>query len=131
MVCHCSGSGMLAASLKFGGRRADQNFLPLVGEGVVVAIPAAKHNPAELGDHEQRVLDDVGWHVVAVDQHSNTCFMRAVRVANAGEIQVLRRQTMASATPPWQAGASERAKRGALIMSTLKANLPNRLSATV
>lgn len=80
-VCRVLAGGELVLKAR-GEHLADQSFLPLVGERVVVAMPAAKHSPAELGDHEQRVLHDVGWNIVAVDQHSNTCFMRAVRVAH-------------------------------------------------
>lgn len=61
---------------------ADQDVLPFISEDGVVTVATPKRDPTELVQHEQRVLHDVGWNIVAVNQHSNTCFMRAVRVAH-------------------------------------------------
>jgi hypothetical protein len=54
--------------------QAHQRFLPLVGQGGVVAVTTAKHHPAELGHHTQRVLQDIGFCVVAVHEHGNAVF---------------------------------------------------------
>lgn len=86
-VCRVLAGGVLVLKAR-GERLADQDLLPFMSEDGLVIVATPKHDPTELVHHEQRVLHDVGWNIVAVGQHSNTCFMQAVRVAHVGAVRV-------------------------------------------
>src|SRR5690606_26743043 len=54
--------------------QSNQGLLPLVGQGPMIAIPPSKDDAAELGDHTQGVLQNLGRYVVAIHQNSYTRF---------------------------------------------------------
>ena len=60
----------------------DEGFLPVAGEGGVVAVAAPQDHPAKLGDDTQGVVEDVGGGVVAIDEDGNAGFSGLMRGAH-------------------------------------------------
>ena len=87
--------GVLAGNvleLEAGGEGLpDEGFLPVAGEGGVIAVAAPQHDPAKLGDDPQGVVEDLGRGVVAIDEDGDAGFDRMVRGAHGCGVRGWRR----------------------------------------